>query len=233
MGRTVTDGDAPLSSVLVINMRTSEKTYSDQEGNFSVAASVNDELRFVKAGYERSSVVISSANSSVYANLIPSYHDIEEVNINPVKLSGDINKDSKLLAKTDRKEQLQKEIGLPAPPEKPREKPAELVDDVLKPLAYGVLNVQGVYDIISGDARRQKHLYELEDLQSDVSWIRKRMDNDYFIKMGIPEKRIAEFIEFSFTQNPKVRQYAQAKNLSGVMLEMEKAFATYLLRLKQ
>lgn len=231
-GRIVTDGETPLPSVLVINMSTNEKTYSDQGGNFTIAAIVNDELRFVRAGFERSSVKISSPNSSVYVNMIPAYREIEEVRVNPIKLTGDLNKDSKLLSKNDKVAQLQKEIGIPKAPEKPREKPAELGKDVLLPMLTGSLNVQAVYDLISGDARRKKHLYELEDQQSDVRWIRSRIENDYFVKAGIPEKRIAEFIEFSFTQNPNVRKYVRAKNLSGVMLEMEKALPTYILRLK-
>lgn len=232
-GKVVTDGEVPLSSVLIINMRTGQKTYTDGEGNFSIEALPKDELRFVKAGYERSEVTISSAESRVYAHLRQAYHNIEEVKLNAVKLSGDLSRDSKLLAKEDITAQLKKNIGLPASPEKPREKPAELVDDVLKPLAFGVLNIQGVYDIISGDARRKKHLYELEDQQSDVYWIRKRVSDDYFTNAGVPQRRIPEFIEFSFTENPKIRQLVKVKNLSGVLLEMEKAFPVYILRLKQ
>ncbi|SNV42777.1 TonB-linked outer membrane protein, SusC/RagA family [Chryseobacterium taklimakanense] len=232
-GKVVTDGEVPLSSVLIINMRTGQKTYTDGEGNFSIEALPKDELRFVKAGYERSAVTISSAESRVYAHLRQAYHNIEEVKLNAVKLSGDLNRDSKLLAREDKTAQLKKNIGLPASPEKPREKPAELVDDVLKPLAFGVLNIQGVYDIISGDARRKKHLYELEDQQSDVYWIRKRVSDDYFTNAGVPQRRIPEFIEFSFTENPKIRQLVKVRNLSGVLVEMEESFPVYILRLKQ
>lgn len=232
-GKVVTDGEVPLSSVLIINMRTGQKTYTDGEGNFSIEALPKDELRFVKAGYERSAVTISSAESRVYAHLRQAYHNIEEVKLNAVKLSGDLSKDSKLLAKEDKTAQLKKNIGLPASPDKPREKPAELVDDVLKPLAFGVLNIQGVYDIISGDARRKKHLYELEDQQSDVYWIRKRVSDDYFTNGGVPQSRIPEFIEFSFTENPKIRQLVKVRNLSGVLVEMEESFPVYILRLKQ
>ena len=233
-GRVVRDGETPLAAVLVINVATNEKQYTDKEGNFSISASVNDELRFVKAGYERSAVKISALTSAVFANLVPAYHEIEEVEVNKVKLSGDINKDSKLLSKIDKVESLQKEIGIPAPPEKPREAPPPTVKEV-GTVGYILsnLNLNTLYKNISGDARRMRNLYNLEDQQSDVSWIRERIGNDYFTKAGVPEKRIAEFVEFSFTQNPKIRKYIHAGNLSGVMLEMEASFSIYLLRLKQ
>lgn len=231
-GKIVVDQQTPLPSVLVININTNGRTLSDSEGHFSIAASINDELRFVKQGYERSMVKISSSNSSVYVNMLPSYKDIEEVKVNPIKLTGDINKDAALLAKKDKVEELQTAIGVPKAPEKPRERPAELVKNVLLPIIVGQLDVQALYDVASGKARRQKHLYKLEDQQSDVQWMRKRIEKDYFINVGIPENKISEFIEFAFSQNPKIRTYVKANNMGGVLAEMEPAFEIYLSRMK-
>ena len=232
-GRAVVDDSVPLPMVLAVNISTGEKANSDSEGNFTISAKPGDEIRFVKAGYERSAVKVSSENSFIYVNMVRAAHEIEEVNVNKVRLSGDINKDAGLLSKSDKTEQLQKDIGLPKLPEKPREKPAEIVNDVLLPILTGRLNVQAIYDIASGDARRKKSLYKFEDLQSDVKWIRQRLDNDYFTEAGVPEIRISEFIEFSFARNPKIRTYVQAKNLSGAMIELEPMFQIYLKRLEQ
>ena len=57
--------------------------------------------------------------------------EIEEVKVSSLKLTGDLNKDSKSLTKIDKTAQVEKAVGIPGPPEKPREKPAEFKKDVL------------------------------------------------------------------------------------------------------
>jgi len=51
-GRIVSDSIA-VNQVLVININSQEKTYSDSKGQFLINGNINDELRFVKLGYER------------------------------------------------------------------------------------------------------------------------------------------------------------------------------------
>jgi hypothetical protein len=112
-----------------------------------------------------------------------------------------------------------------------REKPAE-VKEVLLPMLLGQLNVQGVYDLVSGKARRQKRAYRYDDLQEHILWVRKRVEDEYFTKTGIPIERISEFIEFSFLYKPQIRTYVKAKNLAGVLLRIEEVIPVYLERLK-
>jgi hypothetical protein len=136
------------------------------------------------------------------------------------------------VAKVDKGEQVRDAVGLPQPVGKMRERPAE-VKSVLLPILLGNLNVQGVYDLISGKARRQKRQYRYDDLQEHVAWIRDRIDDDYFVKAGIPADRISEFIQFSFLAKPQVRTYVKAKNLSGVMLRLEETAPLFIQRLKE
>ncbi len=77
-------------------------------------------IRFSKVGYERASKKISAYDSSLNIILIRIPEEIEEVEI--LNLTGDLNKDSKRLAKEDKVAKLQKDIGLPKPPEVAREK---------------------------------------------------------------------------------------------------------------
>lgn len=222
-GRTMSDNDMVLAAVLVVNMTTDKKVYSNSSGEFSIEASENDEIRFVKKGYERVSKKVYSTEVPINAVLERIPEEIEEVEI--VSANG---------SKIDKKDQLQKAIGLPKPKtgEKPREVPAEL-KNVLLAAALGSLDVQGTYDLISGKARRQKRQYKYEDLQSDILWIRKRIADEDFVKEGIPPERISEFLEFSFIVKPNVRKYARAKNISGVMFNLEEVIPVYVERLKE
>ena len=155
---------------------------------------------------------------------------IEEVKI--LGLSGNLSKDSKKLAKIDKVEHLQKEIGLPKGPEKPREKPAE-VKKVLTNALFGNVNIQAIYDLVSGKSRRQKRWYQYEDMQDDITWIRKQIDDDYFQKTEIPAERISEFLELSCIIKPEIRAYVKAKNIYKVMLKLEDVIPIYIERLKE
>lgn len=232
-GKIVDDNGDNLSAVIVVNMTTDKKVYSNAEGMFSIEANPNDELRFVKQDFNRTSrrVPTNGINSQLFITLHQIPRDVGEVKI-VKKLSGDLEVDSRIVAKVDKGEQVRDAVGLPQPIGKMREKPAE-VKSVLLPILLGNLNVQGVYDLISGKARRQKRQYKYDDLQEHILWVRNRVEDDYFTKAGIPADRISEFIEFSFAVKPQVRTYVKARNLSGVMLRMEETMPLFIERLKQ
>ncbi|MDQ8142059.1 carboxypeptidase regulatory-like domain-containing protein [Chryseobacterium sp. CFS15] len=229
-GKTLSENDMVVTWVLVVNISNDQKVYSNSSGEFSIEGSENDELRFIKKEYERTSRKVSNVKSAMNVVLVRIPEEIEEVEI--ISTTGDLSKDSKRLSKIDKKDQLQKAIGLPKPPEKPREVPAE-VKKVLLGAAFGSLDVQGTYDLISGKARRQKRWYKYEDVQLDITWIRKRIDDEYFIKEGIPAERISEFLEFSFTIKPEIRKYVKANNISRVMFTLESVLPIYVDRLKK
>ncbi|MET3038342.1 carboxypeptidase regulatory-like domain-containing protein [Chryseobacterium sp. NRRL B-14859] len=232
-GRTIDDNGESLSAVTIINMATDKKVYSNSQGEFSIEASANDELRFVKEDFRRVSrrVLTDGINSPLLITLFQIPKEIEEVKI-VKKLTGDLDEDSRLVAKVDKGELVRNAVGLPQPVGKMREKPAE-VKQVLLPILLGNLNVQGMYDLISGKARRQKRLYKYDDLQEHIAWVRNRVEDEYFTKAGIPADRISEFIEFSFGAKPQARTYVKASNLSGVLLRLEEAVPLYLDRIKQ
>jgi len=229
-GKTLSENDMIVATVLVVNISNDQKVYSNSLGEFSIEGTEKDEIRFIKKGYERASRKVSDVESSMNVILVRIPEEIEEVEI--ITTTGDLAKDSKRLTKIDKKEQLQKDIGLPKPPEKPREVPAE-VKKVLLAAAFGNVNVQAVYDLISGKSRRQKRWYKYEDVQDDILWIRKRIDDDDFVKDGIPVERISEFLEFSFIIKPEIRSYVKAKNISRVMFNLDEVIPVYVDRLKE
>ncbi|WP_228458590.1 carboxypeptidase-like regulatory domain-containing protein [Chryseobacterium aureum] len=232
-GRIVDEAGENLSKVIVINMSTDKKVYSDAQGVFSIDANPNDELRFVKEDFNRISrrVLTNGNNLPLFITLHQIPRDVGEVKI-VKKLTGDLETDSRIVAKADKGEQVKAAVGLPEPVGKMREKPAE-VKSVLLPILLGNLNVQGMYDLISGKARRQKRQYKYDDLQEHIAWVRDRIDDEYFVRAGIPEDRVSEFIQFSFLAKPQVRTYVKAKNLSGVMLRLEETVPLFIERMKQ
>lgn len=229
---SVSDEDGvALPSVMIMNISSQKKVYTASDGTFSIEAAPEDELRFIRSGYERSSIqakYLADRKSTIKLTRIA--EQIEEVEI--ANLTGDIKKDSRKVAKIDKGKIVEEAVGLPQPTGKMRETPAD-IKQVLLPILLGNLNIQGLYDLISGDARRMKRQYKYDDLQEDISWIRDRVEDDYFIKEGIPKERIPEFIEFSFSDKPQTRTFVRAKNLTGALSRMEESFPVFVKRLKE
>ena len=228
-GRITDEEQHPIPATLVMNMKTGFQAYSDLEGNFSISGNFGDEIRFVRKGYERVSLLFNNENQRyVSITLYRVAVAIEEVKIEEVKLTGNLETDSRNLTKIDKAEILNAEIGVPKPPEKPREKPAEFKKDVLYSLLSLSVKPQAIYDLISGDARRMKAEYRYEDLQENISWIRQRIDDDYFVKMGIPQGKISEFLQLSIGLKPEINQFIKAKNLSKILFILEDTLPVYL-----
>lgn len=224
------DGDF-LNAVLIVDMATNERWLSDDSGSFSVFANPGDELRFIRTGFVRKSHTVSSGEVSQPLVLILTrlVQEIEPVKI--LHLSGNLARDSKTLQKENPMDRVNKEIGVPAPPEKPREKPAETVNDILLPVVTGRLNVQAIYDVVSGKARRQRSLYKYEDEQDKVKWIRDRTTSDFFTEAGIPESKINECIQFAIASDPQISQAVKEKNIDRALLNFETVFPLFLKKL--
>lgn len=52
-GKVVNEINLGIPSVLVVNINTDQKTYTDFNGDFSIPAKTQDEIRFLKPKFER------------------------------------------------------------------------------------------------------------------------------------------------------------------------------------
>ena len=210
-GVVVSEEDHPISKVLIVNMSSNQKVYTDNFGNFSIAGKMGDELRFAKEKYKGERIKINNDLLKVILQQLP--QEIEEVKI--------VNK---RLAESQ-EEKLRKDIGLPKEPEKPREKPADLADDFLR--IPPKVNIQNIYDAISGKSRRLKRLYKYEDLQEGLVWIKTNVDLEYFAEAGISPEKFNDFLMFSL-KDEKVLMYMKAKNIGGLTVSLDNHIGAYL-----
>ena len=112
-GKVETEEGLSIANVLVINLKTNEKVNTDENGKFTISAKLQDEIRFVKKGYDRVSHIVKSADfqEEKYFRLQKSAVTIEEVVISRLKLTGNLAKDSKTLDKEDVNAKIQKSLG--------------------------------------------------------------------------------------------------------------------------
>lgn len=211
-GKVTSEDDVLIPKVLIVNMTSNEKAYSDPQGNFTINAKMGDEIRFAKERYKLAKIVINNfENQTVKLEKIP--QEIEEVKL--------VNKS----VSHSQEEQLRQSIGLPKSPEKPREKPADLKKDLLR--IPPVVSIQNIYNAISGKSRRLKSLYKYEDLQEGLAWIQNNIDKEYFTEAGILSDQFNDFLMFSL-KDEKVLMYMKAKNLGGITVELDNHINSYL-----
>ncbi|WP_148041686.1 hypothetical protein [Epilithonimonas hominis] len=210
-GTVISEESNPISKVLIVNMTSNQKVYSDNVGNFSIEGKIGDELRFAKERYKGEKIIISNNLFKVVLQQLP--QEIEEVKI--------INK---RLAESQ-EEKLRTDIGLPKGPEKLREKPADLADDFLR--IPPKVNIQNIYDAISGKSRRLKRLYKYEDLQEGLAWIQNNIDLEYFAEAGISPEKFNDFLMFAL-QDEKVLMYMKAKNIGGLTVSLDNHIGAYM-----
>lgn len=215
-GNVMTEDDVLIPKVLIVNMTTNQRYYTDALGKFVIDAKIGDEIRFAKESYKLGKILIAS-NDFQFVKLEKIPQEIEEVKL--------INKN---LANS-REEELRKSIGLPKGPDKPREKPAEAVGDILMPLLRipPAIKIQAIYDVLSGKSRRLKRLYNYEDLQEGLAWINDNIDPNYFSEAGIPPDKLNDFLLFSL-RDEKVLMYMKAKNIGAITVSLDNHIAEYL-----
>ncbi|WP_312323361.1 hypothetical protein, partial [Soonwooa sp.] len=177
-GVVQTENGLRIPNAMLVNVATGAKAYSNNIGEFYIGAKVGETIRVLKDNYDRQTIT-ASLNGNFVVTLVKSAEEIEEVTVSNIKVTGNIDDASRL--KTDESaERLRREVGTPKAPEKPREKAPEMTKNVLLPMLFGTLNVDGLYKIVSGKSRQMKSLYRYEDSQDDLKWIRTRIDDSYF-----------------------------------------------------
>lgn len=218
-GVVVSEESARLPKALVINMSSDQKVWSNEAGEFSINAKTGDEIRVVKENYEREKVIVNN-NLYLTVRLAKIPMEIEEVKIENKNIS------------QSKKEELRLSIGLPKGPDKPREKPAEAVDDILMPLIRipPAIKIQAIYDVLSGKSRRLKRLYKYEDLQEGLAWIQNNIDPEYFAEAGITPDKLNDFLIFSL-RDKSVLMYMKAKNVGGITVSLDNNIQDYLERI--
>ena len=212
-GKVETEEGLSIGNVLVINLKTNEKVNTDENGKFTISAKLQDEIRFVKKGYDRVSHVVKSADfdKHILLKMRNSETIINEVVIIPK-------------SKIDR---LKKDIEVPTVKKGTESKPKPAKwKDVL------ALDIDAFEELITGNARRKKTRYKYEEMQADILQVKEFLGEEYFIENKIPSERIHEFLEFSIIEKPEIKKHMKTGNQTQVMMILEELFLIYHKRLK-
>ena len=221
-GKVETEEGLSIGNVLVINIKTNEKANTDENGKFTISAKLQDEIRFVKKGYDRVSHIVKSTDfdKHILLKMRETETVIKEVVIIPK-------------SKIDR---LKKDIEVPTVKKgtefKP--KPAKWKDVVkIAPIPIAIaFDINAFEELMTGNARRKKTRYKYEEMQADILQVKEFLGEEYFIENKIPSERIHEFLEFSIIEKPEIKKHMKAGNQTQIMMILEKLFLIYHKRLE-
>lgn len=195
-GKITSENAAEMQDVNVVNIRTDEIVMSNRDGHFMISGRKGDELRFIKAGYERITKIVSQENTQSPMNIIMVRQTIQipEVEVKQ-GLTGNLKIDSKLYNKPQKVEKLLKDMDrYMAQKSDPRilaAKPGEFVQP----------KGQGFY------------IGKVKDKWDDVDlmkYIRASLGDDYFINLKIEKPLIEHFIYYVFAggfERKKILKY--------------------------
>lgn len=212
-GKIVSDS-VFVNQVLIININSQEKVYSNSQGQFIIDANLGDELRFVKEGYERKVLKIIN-NDEVLINLIKLITEIEEVEVKK-KLSGNLDEDSKLFNENKKKVALNNDLKVyfktRSSGELMKPKSGEFVQPVGGGITFGKID----------------NKWTSSDL---VEWLRKNLTDDYFISLGLSSQEINSFIFYSLqsfgTRTILKYGYCSEEDVGNLKLHFETSYKKF------
>lgn len=219
-----------LNQVYVTNLTTHKTVLADYQGEFSIPAKSGDIIRFTSIVTERHDVKLSERNIESKRTMVElkvAYHEIREVVIKRFKPTGNFKLDV-LSIPPDKRIALANKIGLPTPKGDGKSPIAPVLN--FKNGGAG-FSVQSIYDIISGDRKKQERLYAYEGMMNGVKEIRQYFGDEYFIKHKIPENLIDNFLQFVYTSDD-LRPVLLNRNFAIIEMSIEKYIPVYEKRLR-
>lgn len=234
-GKIDSEFDNALEDVVVYNIRSEEKILSDRYGNFMIAAKSYDELRFIKGGYDRSSVKVSAQNFSAPLNVIlyKSPYDIAEVELKP-QLTGNLRKDVRSL------DQPAKVVALNASLDAYMRKPSATVAPKLTtPSAFAGPNYSaGQVDVVKavgaliGLANKATKsgptTANYAETQAFYRRVKNEIDLSFYTSQGWDEEQIDKFLIYADASYSLAKKYRKTFDVEAIKNEMKLAYQQYV-----
>ncbi|MCT4010749.1 hypothetical protein HZQ24_00105 [Elizabethkingia anophelis] len=219
-----------LNQIYVTNLNTQKTFLADYQGEFNIPAKVGDVIRFTSIVTERKDITLTPQyfqDKRMLVELSIAYHEIKEVVLRRFKPTGNFKVDV-LSTREDKRLALANKIGLPSPKgdgTSPRSPVASFNNGGLG------FNVQSVFDILTGERRKQERLYAYEAMQKNVTNLHNYYGDDYFIKLKIPKNLIDNFLQFVYTSDD-LGPLVKSGDYAIIEMSIEKYLPVYLKRLR-
>ncbi len=219
-----------LNQIFVTNIKDHKTILSNYNGEFVIPAKVGDVIRFTSIVTDRKDIIVTPeilANPKFYVELKPSYYEIQEIVIR-FKPTGNLRTDVLALKKNEKSLEIAKMVGLPQPKgdgTSPTAPAAALAGGGL------TFSIDTIYDIISGDQKKKKRLYDYEKMSRNLNTMKNYFGEEYFTKLKIPKNLIDNFLQFVYSSD-HISTFIEVGNIEATKPSIEKYVPIYLKRLR-
>lgn len=234
-GKITTEEGVELSNTVIINIRTDEKTLTDKDGNFMIAAALTDELRFIRNGFERSSKKITPENftAPLKIALEKSAYPIEEVAL-AFQATGNLKKDVKYLDPPKRIVALNNSMDtyMQTPLSAPR--PKLTVPSAFAPPNYnaGQVDLLGIASALSGLFNKATKppltTANYAETQAFFRRVKSEIDLSFYTSRGFDEEEIDRFLLYADRTYSLAKKYRKSFDIAAITSDMKLAYAEYI-----
>ncbi|WP_300436830.1 hypothetical protein [Christiangramia sp.] len=203
-GQILSDSISP-SNIHIVNLNLEQGTTSDASGKFKIYARAGDTIFFSSVQFENRNWIVRDSNfdKPIEVKLIDKFNELEEVQLDDIKLSGVLSEDITRMPKS-----IYEKLGIPFP--KPRRSSLELAIQS----ATGEGPMISVINQLNGTTER---LEKAEENNKTAILVNKGLNiigKAFFVtQLEIPEKEIINFL-FYCTEDP---QYKELVNTERVL----------------
>ncbi|MGG5208797.1 hypothetical protein ACQWU4_07595 [Chryseobacterium sp. MIQD13] len=223
-----------INPVLVINVSSQKSTLSDTSGNFTIEASENDELRFVKEEYYR---VDKKLKKEDFDSPLMITLDKMEIEIPEVKIAyrptGNLERDNKHLNESRKVTSLRSELDeyMKSPLNEPL--PDNTLSKTFSGQDYkaGQVDVLGVFNAAVGLFKKATEpkitKADYTETQDFLKRVKEEIDLGFLKKYGMDEEQIDHFLVYANDTRTMAKKYRKNFKADIVEYELKVAFAEY------
>ncbi|AZA81948.1 hypothetical protein C1637_24795 [Chryseobacterium lactis] len=233
-GQITDNGRVNINPVFIINISTQKSTVSDISGNFTIDASENDEVRFVKEGYYRFDKKISREDLNSPLNIVLQRMEIQipEVEVK-YKPTGNLAKDSKYLSESGKLKALKSEMTnyMRGPLIEPL--PNNTISKTFTGHDFnaGQVSVFGVFNAVSDLFKKatkpkitKADYFETQDF---LNRVKQDLNLDFLRKYGMNDEQIDRFLLYANRTRTLAKRFRKDFQNDAVEYELKIAFAEY------
>lgn len=234
-GKVRSEFGPEMFNTVIINTRTEEKVSSDKDGNYMIGAKLNDELRFVKVGYERVSVKISGGHYAAPLNIsLPrSAHLIEEIEL-AFQATGNLKKDVKSLDPPRRVVALNSSMDsyMRTPPTEPSPKLSIPSAFAAKNFNAGQVDVvkavSALVGLISKTASSPISTANYAETQEFYRRVKTEIDLSFYWSRGWTEEDFDRFLIYADDNYSLAKKYRKTFDIAAISSDMKMAYLQYV-----
>ena len=218
-------GQDVVNNVYVLNLNTNAKTFTNDNGMFSIKVSAGDELSFRHDFYKERNIKIS--DEMLTKGFVTIHLNIDVIELSEAKINT-LNKDYKrnIKLKYDNVDELYKNLNLGIDPNLRFRKIDPYASSMMG--SVGILNPATWISVISGQKKKEKKQQEYFKKTDKIKYIENYFTTIYFVEsLNIPENKVNDFVSYCYS-NFEIDKLVKQKKYDKITEILENEAPIYL-----